>query len=157
MLFKFLLSSAVGCLEQEEKKYSENVHGRASAGLDVSQCCLQQLPPDDQFSDPHLWNGPIVTTCKVKASSKSRKVVELWRRALAPGFQCGHGSVRLSRLDKHFSAGLHSKLGRALPCYYVSLSHFDMSSHLFCTDQKASKGFRRLSQIRMLLRCSPAA
>lgn len=118
----FALLSAV-CNERR-KKYSESIYGRASAELDLSQCCLQQLPPDDQFSDPPLWNGPIATACKVKASSKSRRLCAL-EINVGPQLSIWAGSVRLSRLpERNTSAGRRYNVGHALPCHLYKLVLF---------------------------------
>jgi hypothetical protein len=100
MLFVFLLCSVIGYLRRRRKKYSESVCGRASAELDASQSCLQQLPPDDQFLRSTLMGWSDSYRFRGQAVLQIEKVVALWRRALAPSFQYGQGSVRLSRLPK---------------------------------------------------------
>jgi hypothetical protein len=62
---------------RRRKEYSKSVRGRAPVELDASQCCLQQLPPNYQLSNPHLWKGLIVTAFVVKASSESRRLCAL--------------------------------------------------------------------------------
>jgi hypothetical protein len=127
----------------------------SSAELDASQSCLQQLPPDDQFSDPHFWDGPIVTACDVKASSKAEGCGALETSVGRQISTCTRlCAAQSSSQDKLFLQNCDPTKATHYHAIYVSLSHFDMSSHLFCTDQKASKGFFRLSQLGILLRCS---
>jgi hypothetical protein len=53
--------------------------------------------------------------------------------------QYGQGSVRLSRFPKiNTLQDCDTTEATYYHAIYVSLSHFDMSSHLFCTDQKSS-------------------
>ena len=49
----FLLSCVVSYLQPEKKKeYSGSVLEERLQSWSVSQCCLQQLPSNDQFSNP---------------------------------------------------------------------------------------------------------